>query len=141
MRIFENCRFFNQPNSSIMKSAESLENFFSQKLSHLRERVKPQAKQSCRLCKLSMQELMQWNQFQFFGNYWSILAFLSLFWLFLMYKCTIEIDNYQPKRRKKEIARERKDLKRKKKENQIMYATHRYENKSKKKQRVVLNLP
>jgi len=57
-----------------------------------------------------------------------------------MYKCTIEIDNYQPKRRKKEIARERKDLKRKKKENQ-MYATHRYENKSKKKQRVVLNLP
>ena len=41
MRIFENCRFFNQPNSSIMKSAESLENFFSQKLSHLRERVKP----------------------------------------------------------------------------------------------------
>jgi len=50
-----------------------------------------------------------------------------------MYKCTIEIDNYQPKRRKKEIARERKDLKRKKKENQIMYATQRYENKIKEK--------
>ena len=79
MRIFENCRFFNQPNSSIMKSAESLENFFSQKLSHLRERVKPQAKQSCRLCKLSMQELMQWNQFSFF---WQLLVNFGFFWAF-----------------------------------------------------------
>jgi len=41
MRIFENCRFFNQPNSSIMKSAENLESFFSQKLSHLRDKVRP----------------------------------------------------------------------------------------------------
>ena len=41
MRIFENCRFFNQPNSSIMKNAESLETFFSQKLSQLRDRVAP----------------------------------------------------------------------------------------------------
>jgi len=39
MRIFENCRFFNQPNTSIMKSAQSLEAFFSQKLSQLREKV------------------------------------------------------------------------------------------------------
>ena len=39
MRIFENCRFFNQPNTSIMKSAQSLETFFSQKLSQLREKV------------------------------------------------------------------------------------------------------
>merc|ERR1719189_3465799 len=41
MRIFENCRFFNQPNSSIMKSAENLESFFSQKLSRLRDKVRP----------------------------------------------------------------------------------------------------
>jgi len=39
MRIFENCRFFNQPNTSIMKSAQTLETFFSQKLSQLREKV------------------------------------------------------------------------------------------------------
>lgn len=39
MRIFENCRFFNQPNSSIMKSAEGLESFFSSKLEQLRQRV------------------------------------------------------------------------------------------------------
>jgi histone acetyltransferase len=39
MRIFENCRFFNQPHSAIMKSAEGLEAFFSQKLQILREKV------------------------------------------------------------------------------------------------------
>lgn len=46
MRIFENCRFFNQPSSSIMKNADSLEAFFSQKLSHLREKVGQQASTS-----------------------------------------------------------------------------------------------
>lgn len=39
MRIFENCRYFNQPGSQIMKSAENLESFFSQKLALLREKV------------------------------------------------------------------------------------------------------
>ena len=39
MRIFENCRFFNQPDSPVVKSAECLESFFAQKLVLLRERV------------------------------------------------------------------------------------------------------
>jgi hypothetical protein len=39
MRIFENCRFFNQPNSQITKSAVALEGFFAQKLSQLREKI------------------------------------------------------------------------------------------------------
>jgi len=39
MRIFENCRFFNQPSSSIMKSAEGLEAFFNSKLDQLRQKV------------------------------------------------------------------------------------------------------
>ena len=39
MRIFENCRFFNQPNSPITKTAEHLENFFAQKLALLRKQV------------------------------------------------------------------------------------------------------
>eukprot|EP00094_Tigriopus_californicus_P011143 TCALIF_10753-PA protein Name:"Similar to E(bx) Nucleosome-remodeling factor subunit NURF301 (Drosophila melanogaster)" AED:0.03 eAED:0.03 QI:0/0.85/0.75/0.87/1/1/8/257/2554 len=39
MRIFENCRYFNQPNSPIMRSAEALETFFAQKLVLLRERL------------------------------------------------------------------------------------------------------
>ena len=60
--------------------------------------------------KLSMQELMQWNQFSFLaiiGQFW---LFLGLFWLFLMYKCTIE--NWQLSRYREEN-RERKDLKEK----------------------------
>merc|ERR1712037_969323 len=61
-----------------------------------------------------------------------------VFWQFLMYKCTIEIDNYQPKRRKKEIARERKDLKRKKKEksNNVCYASIRKQIKEKTESRI-----
>ena len=39
MRIFENCRFFKQPNSQITKSAVALESFFSQKLALLREKI------------------------------------------------------------------------------------------------------
>jgi flagellar biosynthesis/type III secretory pathway chaperone len=39
MRIFENCRFFNQPNSAILKSAIALEAFFAQKLSALRQKI------------------------------------------------------------------------------------------------------
>lgn len=39
MRIFENCRYFNQPNSAIMRSAEALETFFAQKLVLLREKL------------------------------------------------------------------------------------------------------
>ncbi len=39
MRIFENCRYFNQPSSQIMKSAEALESFFAQKLSLLRDKI------------------------------------------------------------------------------------------------------
>ena len=39
MRIFENCRFFNQPNSTILKSAIALEAFFAQKLTVLREKI------------------------------------------------------------------------------------------------------
>jgi hypothetical protein len=39
MRIFENCRFFNQPSSSIMKSAEGLEAFFNSRLDRLRRKV------------------------------------------------------------------------------------------------------
>jgi nucleosome-remodeling factor subunit BPTF len=39
MRIFENCRFFNLPNSAITKSAVALEAFFSQKLALLREKI------------------------------------------------------------------------------------------------------
>jgi hypothetical protein len=39
MRIFENCRFFNPENSPITKSADSLENYFIQKLTLLREKV------------------------------------------------------------------------------------------------------
>ena len=39
MRIFENCRFFNQPNSQIMKSAIALESFFASKLTILREKI------------------------------------------------------------------------------------------------------
>ena len=42
MRIFENCRYFNQPESSIMKCAASLEAFFAQKLAQLREKVAAQ---------------------------------------------------------------------------------------------------
>ena len=55
-----------------------------------------------------------------------------------MYKCTIEIDNYQPKRRKKEIARERKDLKRKKerKSNNVCYASIRKQIKEKTESRI-----
>ena len=39
MRIFENCRYFNQPNTQIMKCAEGLETFFAQKLGLLREKL------------------------------------------------------------------------------------------------------
>ena len=39
MRIFENCRYFNQPNTQIMKCAEGLEGFFAQKLGLLREKL------------------------------------------------------------------------------------------------------
>ena len=39
MRIFENCRFFNQPNSPVAKSAVALEAFFAQKLTQLREKI------------------------------------------------------------------------------------------------------
>jgi nucleosome-remodeling factor subunit BPTF len=38
-RIFENCRYFNQPNSQITKCAEALESFFTQKLSLAREKL------------------------------------------------------------------------------------------------------
>ncbi|CAB4054287.1 BPTF [Lepeophtheirus salmonis] len=34
MRIFENCRYFNQDNSQVLRCAESLENYFAQKLAH-----------------------------------------------------------------------------------------------------------
>jgi nucleosome-remodeling factor subunit BPTF len=39
MRIFENCRYFNQPNTQIMKCAEGLESFFAQKLALLRVKM------------------------------------------------------------------------------------------------------
>ena len=39
MRIFENCRYFNQPDTQIMKCAEGLESFFAQKLALLREKL------------------------------------------------------------------------------------------------------
>lgn len=39
MRIFENCRYFNQPNTQIMKCAEGLEGFFAQKLTLLRDKI------------------------------------------------------------------------------------------------------
>ncbi|XP_040567508.1 nucleosome-remodeling factor subunit NURF301 [Lepeophtheirus salmonis] len=41
MRIFENCRYFNQDNSQVLRCAESLENYFAQKLAHVREKVAP----------------------------------------------------------------------------------------------------
>ena len=41
MRIFENCRFFNPPNSPIIKTAAALENFFAQKLALTRKQVEP----------------------------------------------------------------------------------------------------
>merc|ERR1712037_588917 len=73
--------------------------------------------------------------------FWQLLVnfgFFEPFLAFLMYKCTIEIDNYQPKRRKKEIARERKDLKRKKKEksNNVCYASIRKQIKEKTESRI-----
>jgi hypothetical protein len=39
VRIFENCRLYNQPNSQIAKCSEQLETFFVQKLQLLREKI------------------------------------------------------------------------------------------------------
>ncbi len=39
VRIFENCRLFNQPNSQIAKCSEALEAFFVQKLVLLRDKI------------------------------------------------------------------------------------------------------
>ncbi len=39
VRIFENCRLFNQPASQIAKCSEALENFFVQKLVLLRDKL------------------------------------------------------------------------------------------------------
>ena len=38
VRIFENCRLFNQPNTPVAKCSEALEAFFGQKLKLLRDR-------------------------------------------------------------------------------------------------------
>ncbi len=39
VRIFENCRLFNQPNSQVAKCSEALESFFAQKLDLLRKNI------------------------------------------------------------------------------------------------------
>lgn len=39
MRIFENCSYFNQPDTQVMKCAKHLEAFFAQKLALLREKI------------------------------------------------------------------------------------------------------
>merc|ERR1711956_128268 len=78
--------------------------------------------------------------------FWLFLAIIGPFWLFLMYKCTIEIDNYQPKRRKVNRERKKRFKTKKERKSNVRYASIQKENtseenKSKKKIEIRIKFP